>query len=120
MSISSIKKKINCFELAHLPKAKRLVLARVCIRDNPDTNKTQLSHILKINRSTLYIPQIKEKADKVLASKVVSLLEANPFYGYRRVAIYFKWGDNKARRLMRKYHIFPHYKKPRFLIKKMI
>jgi putative transposase len=77
-----------------------------------------LSHILNLNRSTLYVPQIKEKADKVLASEIVSLLENNPFYGYRRVAICFKWGDNKARRLMRKYDIFPKYKKPRFLVKK--
>ena len=118
MSISSIKKKINCFELASLPKAKRLTLARVCIRDHPSTNKTQLSHILKLNRSTLYVPQVKDKSDKILAGDIVLLLRDNPFYDYRRVAIYFKWGDNKARRLMRKYDIFPRYRKPRFLVKK--
>jgi putative transposase len=117
------KKKIgcshmSCFELSKLPKAQKLSLARVCIRDNPDTNKTQLSRILKINWSTLYVPQIKDDSDKVLAFNIIELLKSNPFYGYRRVAIYFKWSDGKARRLMRKYSIFPTYKKPRFLVKK--
>jgi hypothetical protein len=112
------KKKISCFKLAQLPKAKKLSLARVCIRDNPDTNKAQLSRILKINRSTLYVSQIKDDSDKVLAFNITELLKSNPFYGYRRVAIYFKWSDNKARRLMRKYSISPRYKKPRFLVKK--
>jgi putative transposase len=77
-----------------------------------------LSHILNLNRSTLYVPQIKDESDKILAGHVVSLLKDNPFYGYRRVAIYFKWSDSKTRRIMRKYDIFPCYKKPRFLIKK--
>lgn len=77
-----------------------------------------MSNILKLNRSTLYVPQIKDTSDKTLAGDIVSLLKDNPFYGYRRVAIYFKWSDTKARRLMRKYDIFPKYKKPRFLVKK--
>jgi putative transposase len=77
-----------------------------------------LSRVLNLNRSTLYVPQIKDSSDKVLAFNINELLKSNPFYGYRRVAIYFKWGDGKARRLMRKYDIFPKYKKPRFLVKK--
>ena len=93
-------------------------MARVCIRDHPNTNKTQLSSVLNLNRSTLYVLQIKDDSDKSLGNQITDLLKDNPFYGYRRVAIYFKWGDNKARRLMRKYSIFPKYKKPRFLVKR--
>ncbi len=74
--------------------------------------------MLNLNRSTLYVPQIKDDSDKSLGNQITDLLKDNPFYGYRRVAIYFKWGDNKARRLMRKYSIFPKYKKPRFLVKR--
>jgi transposase-like protein len=58
------KKKINCFEIAKLPKSHKLALARVCIRDYPSTNKTILINILKLNRSTLYVPQFKDELDK--------------------------------------------------------
>ena len=66
----------------------------------------------------MYVPQIKDESDKILAGHVVLLLKDNPLYGYRRVAICFKWSDSKARRLMRRYDILPKYKKPRFLVKK--
>lgn len=86
--------------------------------DYPKVNKTLLVKILNINRSTLYVSRPKDDLDKTLALQIIKLLDDNPFYGYRRVAIYFNWSNNKARRLMRKYRIFPRYRKPKFLIKK--
>ncbi|NJK71189.1 MAG: transposase [Thermales bacterium] len=115
---SLTKKKISCFEISKLPKPDRLNLARVCIRDNPDTNKTLLSKLLNLNRTTLYVRQIKEVSDKIIGGEIKNLLKDNPFYGYRRVAIYFGFSDNKARRIMRKYNIFPNYKKLRYIVKK--
>ena len=70
-----------------------------------------------MNRSTLYVPQNRDRSDRAEASKVDELLASNPFYGHRRVAICFGWSSNKARRIMRKYRIYPTFKKPRFILK---
>ncbi|NJK71722.1 MAG: transposase [Thermales bacterium] len=112
------KKKINCFEIGQLPTKQKLTLARVTIRDNPLVNKSLLCKILSIHRSNLYTKRVKDNSDKQAATDIQELLAKHPFYGHRRVAIYFGWGENKARRIMRKYNIFPKYKKPRFQTKK--
>lgn len=60
----------------------------------------------------------RDKIDLIARDNILDLLADNPCYGYRRVAIYFNWSDNRARRIMRKFNIYPKYKKPRYLVKK--
>ena len=77
-----------------------------------------MAKILGLNRSTLYLISARDKLDNTDKQKILSLLEDNPCYGHRRVAIQFGWSNNKARRIMRKFGIYPRYKRPRCLIKK--
>lgn len=93
-------------------------LARVCLSQYPDTNKSLLAKTLDLNRTTLYLSSIRDKLDNHHREQIQSLLQDNPCYGHRRVAIELAWSNNKARRIMRKFNLYPHYKKPRYLIKK--
>jgi transposase InsO family protein/transposase-like protein len=112
------KKKINCFEINKPPKSERLKLARICLIEYPETNKSLIARVLKLNRTSLYLPSKRDDLDRCHKQEVLSLLSSNPCYGHRRVAIHFKWSNNKARRIMRKFNIYPHYKRPRYIIKK--
>lgn len=84
----------------------------------PNTNKSLLANLLKLNRTTLYLSSKRNLSDEYQKQQVLSLLTDNPCYGHRRIAIHFKWSNNKARRIMRKFSIYSHYKRPRYLVKK--
>jgi putative transposase len=123
----SIKKKLNCYEILKLPKTDRISLAKICLLQYPDTNKTLLATVLQLNRTSLYVISKMDLKDEVWKTRIVELHKSQPFYGCRRVAIHFDLlaeekvetstlSKNKAKRIMRKYDIFPIYRKPKFIV----
>jgi transposase InsO family protein len=139
----SIKKKLNCYEILKLPKSDRLSLAKICLLQYPDTNKTLLATVLQLNRTSLYVISKMDLKDELWKTKILELHESQPFYGCRRVAMHFDLlavekvetsteisseissenlpqtptlSKNKAKRIMRKYEIFPIYRKPKFIV----
>lgn len=135
----SIKKKLNCYEILKLPKSDRISLAKICLLQYPDTNKTLLATVLQLNRTSFYIVSKLDTKDQIWKERILELHESQPFYGCRRVAIHFDLlaeekvktsseissenppqtptiSKNKAKRIMRKYDIFPIYRKPKFIV----
>jgi transposase InsO family protein len=135
----SIKKKLNCYEILQLSKSDRTSLAKVCLSPYPDTNKTLLATVLQLNRTSFYIVSKMDLKDELWKTRIVELHKSQPFYGCRRVAIHFDLlaeekvktssetspenppqtptlSKNKAKRIMRKYDIFPIYRKPKFIV----
>ena len=134
----SIKKKLNCYEILKLPKSDRISLAKICLLQYPDTNKTLLATVLQLNRTSFYIVSKLDTKDQIWKERILELHKSQPFYGCRRVAIHFdllaqtdqetdqetnqeidqtsSLSKNKAKRIMRKYSIFPIYRKPKFII----
>jgi putative transposase len=145
----SIKKKLNCYEILNLPKTDRMSLAKVCLSQYPETNKTILAQVLQLNRTSLYVISKMDLKDQLWKERILELHKSQPFYGCRRVAIHFDLlaeenvaevdqegeevetsieiisenpplfptlSKNKAKRIMRKYDIFPIYRKPKFIV----
>jgi putative transposase len=118
---------VNCFEILQLSKKDRTSLAKVCLAQYPNTNKTLLATVLQLNRTSFYYTSKIDIKDQLWKTKILHLHKTQPFYGCRRVAIHFDieggiedqsqtLSKNKARRIMRKYDIFPIYRKPKFLV----
>jgi putative transposase len=126
----SIKKKLNCYEILQLPKTDRISLAKICLKQYPDTNKTLLATVLQLNRTSFYIVSKLDTKDQIWKERILELHKSQPYYGCRRVAMHFDLlaetdqqtdqtptiSKNKAKRIMRKYDIFPIYRKPKFII----
>jgi putative transposase len=123
----SIKKKLNCYEILKLPKTDRISLAKICLKQYPDTNKTLLATVLQLNRTNFYVISKLDTKDQIWKERILELHKSQPFYGCRRVAMHFDLlakekvetptlSKNKAKRIMRKYDIFPIYRKPKFII----
>jgi transposase-like protein len=124
------KKKLNCYEILQLSKTDRMLLAKVCLSQCPDTNKSLLATVLQLNRTSFYILSKLDTKDQIWKERILELHESQPFYGCRRVAIHFDLlaerdqetdqtstlSKNKAKRIMRKYDIFPIYRKPKFIV----
>lgn len=74
-----------------------------------------LSHLLGVARASLY-RQYKDHnaADELMRSQIVSVLEANPSYGHRRIALTLGIGKKRIRRIMKQYGIKPYKRKARW------
>ena len=78
-----------------------------------------LSSVLKISRRNLYNQNTKlVKRDLVLRDQILKVIELNPSYGHRRVAIELMVGKNRVRRVMRLFGIKPYKRKARWSKKK--
>ena len=79
-------------------------------------NKTQALAALNIPRSNFYYKSVMDEKDSVLKIKIEKVLETNPSYGHRRLAIELQTNKKKIKRVMRKYDIRPRRgrKKPVF------
>jgi putative transposase len=133
------KKKLNCYEILQLPKTDRISLAKIYLKQYPDTNKSLLATVLQLNRTSFYVISKMDLKDELWKTKIIELHKSQPFYGCRRVAIHFDLlaeekvktsskissentlqsptlSKNKAKRIMRKYEIFPIYRKPKFIV----
>jgi len=66
----------------------------------------------------LYLTSIRDKLDIQAKSQILQLLDSNPYYGHRRVGLALNWSKHRARRIMRKFNIYPKYKRPGYLVKR--
>ena len=83
-------------------------------------NKTQALAALNIPRSNFYYKSLKDEKDMELKVTIEKVLETNPSYGHRRLAIELQTNKKKIKRVMRKYDIRPRRcrKKPVFRLSK--
>jgi len=63
-------------------------------------DKKKLAKKLGIARSTLYYQSKKKVKDEALKREIVEVMDSNPAYGYRRVAIALKENGKKVLRVM--------------------
>ncbi len=58
--------------------------------------------------------QTQDLADEILKEQVLKVLELNPSYGHRRIALELHLGRRKIRRIMQKYDLKPYKRKARW------
>lgn len=79
-------------------------------------SKSLLSCLFGVSRKTLYLPLNKLQAkDELLKNQIIKVLELNPSYGHRRIAISLGVGKKRVRRVMRLYNIKPYKRKARWV-----
>jgi len=64
-------------------------------------DKKKLAEKLGIARSTLYYESKKKAQDEEIKKEIIEVMESNPAYGYRRVAIALNMNEKKVARIMR-------------------
>lgn len=81
----------------------------------PQVSKSFLSVLLNISRKSLYLVSQKQLTkDEILRDEILKVLDQNPSYGHRRVALELGIGKRRARRVMKKYGIKPYKRKARW------
>ena len=74
-----------------------------------------MTRLLGIARATIYkLPKDHEKEDELLKEHILAVLEQNPSYGHRRIALELKRGKRTIRRVMKLYGIKPYKRKGRW------
>lgn len=77
-------------------------------------NKSQLARDLNVSRSSLYYkPKLPDK-DCYLKDKIFLVLDSNPAYGYRRIALAHRLNKKRVHRVMQKYEIKSFKRKARW------
>lgn len=76
-------------------------------KTNKPPSKAVLAKKLGIARSTLYYKSKKKEADEIYRDKIEEVIESNPSYGHKRVAIALSINHKKALRLMKKFDLKP-------------
>jgi len=77
-----------------------------------DTNKTRstktsLAKKLGVSRGMLYYQHKKPLADENLKADIEKVLEGNPSYGHKRIALELKLNKKRILRVMKKFHLMP-------------
>jgi len=75
--------------------------------------KTQIARDLGVSRQSLYYKNKKEGRDQELKQQILDVLQSNPAYGYRRIALHLDINKKKAQRIMQKYNIRPYKREVR-------
>ena len=70
-------------------------------------NKSKVLEYLNIPRSSFYHHSVLDEKDLNLKSRIEEVLENNPSYGHKRIAIELKLNKKRIRRVMKKYNIRP-------------
>jgi hypothetical protein len=87
----------------------------------PGVSKSLISQSLGIPKRNLYNQNLKQnKKDLILKDQILKVLEINPSYGHRRIAMELKVGKNKVRRVMRLFNIKPYKRKARWTKRKIM
>ena len=81
-------------------------------------NKTRLASKLGIARSTIYYRSRKRTPDETDRQLIEAVMEANPSYGHKRIAMALKMNKKKVLRIMSKYGLKPRIRRFKKLVKK--
>ncbi len=68
-------------------------------------NKSKALEYLNIARSTFYYESLLEEKDADLRARIDKILDDNPSYGHRRIAIALKTNKKRVKRVMKKFGI---------------
>lgn len=74
--------------------------------------------ILDVSVSSLYYSSKREAIDLALKTQIEGVLNENPSYGHKRIALHLKLNKKKILRVMHKYHIRPYRRRRKRLVKK--
>ena len=74
-------------------------------------NKLKVLEHLNIPRSSFYYISVLEEKDLSLKKKIEEVLESNPSYGHKRIALELNLNKKRIRRVMKKYNIRPRRKR---------
>lgn len=75
--------------------------------------KTQIARELEVSRQSLYYKSKQNPKDEDLREGIMQVLQANPSYGYRRVAIALGVNKKRAHRVMQRFKIKPYKRRVR-------
>ncbi len=84
------------------------------VKRRKHVTKTQIAEELGVSRQSLYYKHKQEPKDDKLKKQILQVLNTNPGYGYRRIAIALNINKKRAQRVMRKYKIRPYKRKQRW------
>ncbi len=70
-------------------------------------NKSKALEYLNIARSSFYYKSLLQEKDEDLREKIDKVLDDNPSYGHRRIALELKLNKKQIKRVMRKFSIKP-------------
>jgi transposase InsO family protein len=71
------------------------------------SNKTKVLRYLNIPKSSFYYKPLLEEKDTILRDKIERVIENNPSYGHKRIAIELKLNKKRILRVMNKFGIKP-------------
>lgn len=94
---------------------KRTDLSILIFEKVPKATKVFISSLLNICKTNWYKENHKLRTkDEILKSQILKVLENNPSYGYRRIAMELKVGKNRVRKVMKLNNIKPFKRKARW------
>ena len=79
--------------------------------------KTALAKKLGISRGMLYYQHKKPASDESLKADIEQVLEGNPSYGHKRIAMELKLNKKRILRVMKKFHLMPKRRRDQKFIK---
>lgn len=79
--------------------------------------RSALAKKLGVSRGMLYYTHKRPILDEALKEKVQEVLEANPGYGHKRIAIELKLNRKSILRVMKKFHLMPKRRRKQGFIK---
>lgn len=85
----------------------------------PLVSPSLISKSLGIPKRSLFNPKPKQnEADIILRNQILKVLEVNPSYGHRRIALALNTSKKRTRRVMKLYGIKPYKRKARWTKKR--
>ena len=100
-------------------RLKKRTLIEVIEAKVKGATKSLLSTLFGFSRKGLYQSPVSQEAkDLILKDQILKVLEANPSYGHRRLALALGVGKKRVRRVMRLYGIKPYKRKARWTKKR--
>lgn len=79
--------------------------------------KTALAKKLGISRGMLYYQHKRSLTDEKLKADILVVMEANPSYGHKRIAMELKLNRKRILRVMKKFHLMPKRRRKQGFIK---
>ena len=102
-----------------LPSQKKRQVGREIKAKLPEMSPSLISKSLGIPKRSLFNPKPKQtETDLILKDQILKVLELNPGYGHRRLALALGVGKKRTRRVMGLYGIKPYKRMARWRKKK--
>jgi len=79
--------------------------------------KKALAKKLGVSRGMLYYIHLRPLADEQLKGDILEIMDANPGYGHKRIALELKLNKKRILRVMKKFHLMPKRRRRQGFIK---